>query len=93
MIREIMNKGDTWSVGAYFHEITCREAVLGKLDQDFEMVHDTSGDTQAKNYQILTPTKPSDVIYDCTHDNPSPLEKFGTRRLALPTVGLLSLAD
>lgn len=33
MIREIMNKGDVWSVGAYFHEVTCREAVLGKLDE------------------------------------------------------------
>jgi len=32
MIREIMNKGDTASVGSYFHELTCREAVLGKLD-------------------------------------------------------------
>ena len=36
MIREIMNKGDAQSVGAYFHEITCREAILGKLDQEFE---------------------------------------------------------
>ena len=44
-------------------------------------------------YQILTATKPSDVIYDCTHDNPSPLEKFGSRSLSLPTIGLLGLAD
>lgn len=32
MIREMMNKGDVASIGAYFHEITCREAVLGRLD-------------------------------------------------------------
>lgn len=32
MIREIQNKQDVHSVGAYFHEVTCRDAVLGKLD-------------------------------------------------------------
>lgn len=93
MIREIMNKGDTASVGAYFHEITCREAVLGKLDTDFESVHEPNQDGSANTYKVLMPTKPSDVIYDQTHDNPSPLMKFGTRRLALPTIGLLGLAD
>jgi len=40
MIREIMNRGDTRGVGAYFHEITCREAVVGKLDADFEKVQE-----------------------------------------------------
>ena len=93
MIREIMNKGDVNSVGAYYHEITCREAVLGKLDQEFEHVHDPAENGSAKMFRLLTPMKPSDVIYDCTHDNPSPLEKFGSRRLALPTIGLLGLAD
>ena len=93
MIREIMNKGDVQSVGAYFHEITCREAILGKLDQEFEQIEEPRQDGSSRMYQILTPTKPSDVIYDCTHDNPSPLEKFGSRRLSLPTIGLLGLAD
>lgn len=51
------------------------------------------GDGVAKMYKKLMPSKPNDVIYDCTHDNPSPLEKFGTRRLCLPTIGLLGLAD
>jgi hypothetical protein len=40
MIREIMNKCDVWSVGAYFHEVTCREAVLGSLDADSELPSD-----------------------------------------------------
>ena len=94
MIREIMNKGDVGSVGAYFHEITCREAVLGKLDSEFEFVHEPDEETGlSRCYKVLMPTKPNDVIYDCTHDNPSPLEKFGTRSLALPTIGLLGLAD
>ena len=31
--------------------------------------------------------------YDCTHDNPTVLEKFQTGRMALPHIGLLSLAD
>ena len=45
MIREIMNKGDTNSVGGYFHEITCRgEAVLGKIDSDFEFVNNPAQD-------------------------------------------------
>ncbi len=37
--------------------------------------------------------KPEDMIYDCTHDNPTVLEKFQTGRMALPHIGLLSLAD
>ena len=54
MIREIMNKGDVWSVGAYFHEITCREAVLGKLDSEFESVHDPDEETGlARYYKVL----------------------------------------
>ena len=93
MIREIMNKGNTNSVGGYFHEITCREAVLGKIDPDFEFVNDPAEDGSKRSYKVLMPAKPSDVIYDCTHDNPSPLEKFGTRRLSLPTICLLGLAD
>ena len=80
-------------MGAYFHEITCRDAVLGRLDQSFENVNERRNDGVASTYKILKPKKPSDVIYDCTHDNPSPLEKFGTRGLALPTIGLLGLAD
>ena len=36
MIREIQNRSDVQSVGAYFHELACRESVLGKLDQQFE---------------------------------------------------------
>jgi hypothetical protein len=42
---------------------------------------------------VLKPTKPSDIIYDQTHDNPTPLELFGARSLALPTMGVLALAD
>jgi len=38
-------------------------------------------------------TKPDDMIYDCTHDNESPLGKFQTGRIALPHIGLASLAD
>ena len=33
------------------------------------------------------------MLYDCTHDNPSVLEKFQTGRLALPMIGLSSLGD
>lgn len=48
---------------------------------------------ESQFYRILKPVKPSDIIYDMTHDNPTVLEKFGNRRLALPTIGLLGLAD
>jgi hypothetical protein len=39
---------------------------------------------------MLVPRKPCDVIYDMTHDNPSLLDKFGNRILALPLCALLS---
>ena len=81
------------SVGAYFHEVTCRDAIVGKLDEEFEFVHDETEAGEALMYKLLKPLKPSDIIYDCTHDNPSPLLKFGTRRLALPQMGILALAD
>jgi hypothetical protein len=41
----------------------------------------------------LKATKPEDMLYDCTHDNPSVVEKFQTGRMALPHIGLASLAD
>lgn len=66
--------------------MTCREALLGLVDQEFEDVH---GD----KYLVLRPTKPNDIIYDCTHDNPAPLEKFKTGRIALPHLAVASMAD
>jgi glycogen debranching enzyme len=36
LIREIQNKRNVHDIGAYFHEITCREAVLGKIEPRFE---------------------------------------------------------
>jgi hypothetical protein len=41
----------------------------------------------------LKATNPVDIIYDCTHDNPSVLEKFQTGRMALPHAGLGALSD
>jgi glycogen debranching enzyme len=32
-------------------------------------------------------------MYDCTHDNPSPLEKFKTARIALSHLGVAAMAD
>lgn len=52
-----------------------------------------SESTTALFTKTLLPRKPRDVIYDCTHDNPSPLDKFGTRKLHLPQLGLLSMSD
>ena len=60
--------------------------MLGKIEPHFE-------EFEGGSYQVLKPTKPSDIIYDQTHDNPTPLELFGNRSLALPTMGLLALAD
>ena len=42
---------------------------------------------------MLKSRKPEDMLYDCTHDNPSMLEKFHTGRIALPLIGLASLGD
>jgi len=33
------------------------------------------------------------VLYDCTHDNPSVVEKFQTGRIALPHIGLSAVSD
>jgi len=50
-------------------------------------------DLTGRPYKILKASKPDDMIYDCTHDNPSVVEKFQTGRIALPHIGLASLAD
>ena len=39
------------------------------------------------------PSNPCDILYDVTHDNPAPSEKFQTGRIALPHLGLSSVAD
>lgn len=36
LVREMQNKYSCRDLGAYFHEITCREAVLGLIDTGFE---------------------------------------------------------
>jgi len=86
MIREIQNRTDAAGVGAYFWQLTCQENVIGKVSDRIET-------DEGKSIRILNPRTPRDVIYDCTHDNPSPLDKFGSRRLHLPQMGLLSMAD
>ena len=80
MIRELQNRSDGQGLGTYFHELTCRDAVLGKLDEHFT---DASG-----QYMVLRPSKIKDILYDCTHDNPSFLDKFGSRRCALPYISM-----
>jgi hypothetical protein len=77
MIREIQNRTDAQGVGAYFWQLACQENVIGKVSNDVEM-------EEGCNAKVLVPLAPRDVIYDCTHDNPSPLDKFGSRRLHLP---------
>lgn len=38
LIRELQNTNDAKSLGDFFHQTTCREAVLGLVDQEFEDV-------------------------------------------------------
>jgi len=66
--------------------MTCRDAVLGLVDPDFE---DINGD----KFRILKPVKPNEIIYDQTHDNPPTVEKFKTGRIALSHLGVLAMAD
>lgn len=33
------------------------------------------------------------MLYDCTHDNPSVVEKFQTGRMALPHLGIAAASD
>jgi hypothetical protein len=46
-----------------------------------------------EKYLVLKARRPNDILYDCTHDNPSPLEKFKTGRIALPHLGVAAMAD
>jgi len=73
-------------LGDYFYELTCNDAPPGLIDKDFENV-------DGNKYRILKPVSPNVIIYDCTHDNPAPFEKFKTGRIALSHMGLLSVAD
>lgn len=66
--------------------MTCREAVLGAVDETFT-------DVNGVKYKIIKPSKPGDVIYDASHDNPTVFQKFKTGKLALPHAGLISMAD
>lgn len=86
LVRELQNRSDTRSTGDYFHSITCRDAVLGMIDESFQ-------DIKGRPYRMLVSKKPEDIIYDCTHDNPSVVDKFQTGRIALPHLGLNCMAD
>jgi len=44
--------------------LTCREGVLGAVDDNFV-------DATGQKYKIIKPSKPGDVIYDASHDNPT----------------------
>jgi len=77
LVREIQNRFDTKSLGDYFHHMTCQDAVVGQIDTSFR-------DLKGREYRHLKCSKPEDIIYDCTHDNPSVVEKFHTARIALP---------
>ena len=37
--------------------------------------------------------RPCDIFYDCTHDNPAPVQKFKTGRVILPQLGVLAMSD
>ena len=87
LVRELQNTHDSKSLGDFFHKATCQEAVLGLVDQHFEDV------ASGKKYQILRATSPKEILYDCTHDNPSTMEKFKTGRIALSHLGVVSMAD
>jgi hypothetical protein len=50
-------------------------------------------DLDGVSYKNLNSKKPVDMIYDCTHDNPSVVTKFMTGLIALPHLGLNALAD
>jgi len=64
-------------IGAMFHSYSgCKRAVLGRLEEDF-IDHD------GKRYRQLLPRKPNEMVYDCTHDNPTPVQKLKTARIAL----------
>lgn len=86
LVRELQNRTDTKSTGDYFHYLTCQDAPVGVIAQ-------SKVDLEGTPFLDLVSSKPGDIIYDCTHDNPSVLEKFLTGRMALPHVGLNSLAD
>ena len=60
--------------------------MVGRIDDIFR-------DLNGFYYKVMHPKKPVDILYDCTHDNPSVLEKFQTGRMALPHIGLSSLGD
>jgi len=49
--------------------------------------------TTSEKYHILKPRRPNEILYDCTHDNPAPIEKFKTGRIALSHMGVISMSD
>mmetsp|Transcript_21689 Transcript_21689/g.15987 ORF Transcript_21689/g.15987 Transcript_21689/m.15987 type:complete len:204 (-) Transcript_21689:464-1075(-) len=86
LVRELQNKFSPKDLGAYFHQISCREAVLGQIDRNFE-------DAEGAQFRVLVPKKPSDIVYDTTHDNPPMAERFQTPTIALPLIGLNAMSD
>jgi hypothetical protein len=77
MIRELQNREGGRSLGDYFHQLTCQHNPIGQIQKS----------------NTLLSSSPNEVIYDMTHDNPSLLDKYGNRMLALPLTALLANAN
>lgn len=56
------------------------------MDDEFENI-------DGSKFRVLKPVKPSEILYDCTHDNPAPVEKFKTARIALSHLGIIGMTD
>ena len=79
MIRDIMTVEGGRNLGEYFHWLTCQDAPVGQIKHHQD--------------QILIARRTNQVIFDMTHDNKSPLDRFGNRLLHLPLANLIASSD
>ena len=70
LIREIQHTNNTDELAGYiYHNNGCKTNLLGKLD-------DTYKDYEHKLFKYLKQSDIEPLVYDCTHDNPSPIDRF-----------------
>jgi hypothetical protein len=89
LVRELQNEPDTEKLGNYF----CHVNQCGGLDNLGMHLDGTLLDIAGHPYKNLIANKPNEILYDCSHDNPSIFDKYDTGTMALPLLCLNSASS
>nr|AOE43284.1 glycogen debranching enzyme/amylo-alpha-1,6-glucosidase [Cavenderia deminutiva] len=97
LIREAMQCHDSWELGRVCHRyggkpIGSFQSTISSDDNDYQHnINQMNPTSQPYNVKSLKPTLPPALFMDCTHDNPTPMQKR-TITDTLPNTAVVAMA-